>query len=214
MLRAVTRLAIAAPRRTVAFAALFALAAAIFGLPVVNQLSAGGFQDPTSESAQATELLRDKFDQTDQKMLLVVTAPGGVRSEQARAVATEIVDHLKHSEWVLDVSSAWTSPPRTADALVSKDSRSGLVVANLKGGENEAPKYAEQLARDLAYDRDDGVTVQAGGMAVAYAQITRQNEHDLWLMEALAIPLSFAVLVWVFGGLAAAVLPICLGAWQ
>jgi RND superfamily putative drug exporter len=211
MLRAVTRLAIAAPRRTVAVAALIALAAAIYGLPVVSKLSAGGFQDPTSESAQATALLRDKFDQTDQKMLLVVTAPGGVRSEQARAAATDIIDHVKRSEWVLDVSSAWTSPPGTAEALVSRDSHSGLVVANLKGGENEAPRYAEALAHDLAHDRDDGVTVRAGGMAVAYAQITRQNEHDLWRMEALAIPLSFAVLVWVFGGLAAAVLPICLG---
>lgn len=58
MLQAITRLAIAAPRRTIALAALIALAAAIFGLPVVNKLSAGGFQDPTSESAQATELLR------------------------------------------------------------------------------------------------------------------------------------------------------------
>ncbi|KLO28023.1 membrane protein [Mycolicibacter heraklionensis] len=211
MLQAITRLAIAAPRRTIALAALIALAAAIFGLPVVNKLSAGGFQDPTSESAQATELLREKFDQTDQKMLIVVTAPEGVHSAQARHVATDIVGQLKHSPWVLNVSSAWTSPPQTADGLVSKDSKSGLIVANLKGGENDAQQYAEALARDLAHDRD-GVTVRAGGMAVAYAQITRQNEHDLWLMESLAIPLSFAVLVWVFGGLVAAVLPICLGA--
>jgi RND superfamily putative drug exporter len=60
------------------------------------------------------------------------------------------------------------------------------------------------------HDRD-GVTVRAGGTAMVYDQINRQNERDLLLMESLAIPLSFLVLVWVFGGLLTAALPICLG---
>ena len=38
-----------------------------------------------------------------------------------------------------------------------------------------------------------------------------QNERDLLLMESIAIPLSFAVLVWVLGGMVAATLPIVLG---
>ena len=60
------------------------------------------------------------------------------------------------------------------------------------------------------HDRD-GVTVRAGGVAMVYDQINRQNERDLLLMESLAIPLSFLVLVWVFGGLLTAALPVVLG---
>lgn len=210
MLQAIARLAIAAPRRIIAAALLAFLASAVFGIPVLNSLSAGGFQDPTSESARATDLLRDKFGQTDQKMLILVSAPDGARSDQARRVATDIVDKLKRSPWVLDVSSAWTSPPQAADQLVSKDNSSGLIVAGLKGGENNAQKYASRLSRELVHDRD-GVTVRAGGMAVAYAQINDQNARDLLLMEAIAIPLSFALLVWVLGGVVAAALPIVLG---
>ena len=41
------------------------VAAGIFGIPVAKSLSAGGFQDPTSESARATQLLTDKFGQGD-----------------------------------------------------------------------------------------------------------------------------------------------------
>jgi RND superfamily putative drug exporter len=214
MLRAITRLAIAAPRRIIAVAAFLVLAAAVFGIPLLNSLSAGGFQDPTSESARATELLRNKFDQTDQKMMIVVTSPYGARSDQARRVGTDIVKHLKHSPWVSNVSSAWTDltyePPQAAAQLISKDNKSGMIVADLKGGEDNAQKYAKTLSRELVHDRD-GVTVRAGGMAVAYAQINQQNQHDLVLMESIAIPLSFAVLVWIFGGLAAAALPIALG---
>ena len=50
------------------------------------------------------------------------------------------------------------------------------------------------------YDRD-GVTVRASGDAMTYVQINGQSEKDLLLMESIAIPLSFVVLVWVFGGL-------------
>jgi len=210
MLRGITGLAIAAPRRVIALAVLLFLGAAVFGVPVVDRLSAGGFQDPTSESSRAADLLKDKFGQTDQRMLITVSAPGGVRSEQARRVATDIVEQLNRSPWVLAVSSAWTSPPRDAATLVSRDGSLGLIAADLKGGENDAQNYADTLSRNLVHDRD-GVVVRAGGMAMAYAEITELNERDLLLMESVAIPLSFAVLVWAFGGLVAAALPIALG---
>ena len=42
--------------------------------------------------------------------------------------------------------------------------------------------------------------------------ITEQSQRDLLVMESLAIPLSFLVLVWVFGGLLAAALPSAVGA--
>ena len=45
-----------------------------------------------------------------------------------------------------------------------------------------------------------------------YAQINKQNQEDLLLMEMIALPLTFLVLVWVFGGLLAAALPMALGA--
>ncbi|MBZ4535744.1 MULTISPECIES: MMPL family transporter [Mycobacterium avium complex (MAC)] len=210
MLQGITRLAIAAPRRVIAVTLLLMVGAAVFGLPVVNSLSGGGFQDPTSESARATDLLRQRFNQTDQQMLIAVTDPAGARSDRARRVATDIVNRLEKSPWVLNVSSAWTSAPQVAAQLISKDNSSGLVVAGLKGGENDAQNYASILTHELVHDRD-GVTVRAGGMAVAYAQINHQNARDLMLMESIAIPLSFAVLVWVLGGVVAAALPVGMG---
>ncbi len=193
--------------------------AAIFGLPVAKSLSAGGFQDPDSESSHAIHLLTDKFGQSDQQLVILLTAPGGAQSDQARHVATDIVEQLKRSAGVFNVSSAWTGPaataslpggPHLAPDLVSKDGKSGLIVANLEGGENYAQNYAETLSNQLVHDRD-GVTVRAGGVATVYAQINHQNERDLLLMESIAIPLSFLVLVWVFGGLLTAALPISLG---
>lgn len=210
MLHRIALLALAAPRRVLALAGLVMVAAAVFGIPVADNLSAGGFQDPGSESAQATALLTEKFGQSDQQLLILVSSPEGTNSERARAVGTEITEQLRQSPHVFNAASPWTDPPSAAARLTSTDGSAGLIVANLKGGENDAQKYARTLADQLAHDRD-GVSVRAGGGAMVYAQINHQNQHDLLLMESIAIPLSFAVLVWVFGGLLAAALPVALG---
>jgi uncharacterized membrane protein YdfJ with MMPL/SSD domain len=210
MLRRIAFLAIAAPRRILAVAALLMVAAAVFGIPVAKSLAAGGFQDPTSESAQAAKLLTDKFHQGDMQLLVTVTAPDGVNAANVTAVATDIVNHLKQSPHVADVTSAWTVPQQAAADLISRDGRTGLIVAGITGGESNAPKYANTLSDEVAHDRD-GVIVRSGGLATVYAQISQQTERDLILMESIAIPLSFLVLVWVFGGLTAAALPMVVG---
>ena len=210
MLQAIARLAIRAPRQIILVAALVALAAALFGIPVAQHLSAGGFQDPTSESAQAARLLSEKFAQSDQQLLVTVTDPNGATAPAARAVGTDIVGALSASPHVMQVTSPWTSPPAAAGELLSRDGKTGLIVATLDGGENDAQKYAQALTEQVAHDRD-GVTVRAGGKAMIYAEITSQSQRDLLTMEMIAVPLSFVVLVWVFGGLVAAALPMVVG---
>ncbi|MBV8347780.1 MAG: MMPL family transporter, partial [Mycolicibacterium sp.] len=209
MLGRIARLAIRAPRLSVGIAVLVMVCAAVLGLPVIGNLSAGGFQDPTSESAHAADLLSAKFGRGDVQLLFVVTSPQGAQSPAARAVGTDIVEQLKHSPFVGDVTSAWTVPPPAAAGLVSKDGKSGLVIAGITGGGSGGQRHAKALAEQLVGDHGS-VSVKAGG-AMAYVEINHQSEHDLLLIESVAIPLSFLVLVWVFGGLLAAALPIAVG---
>lgn len=210
MLQVIARLALRSPRHVIAIAALLTLVTAVFGIPVANHLSAGGFQDPGSESARAAQVLSEKFGQSDQQLLLTVTHPAGAESPLARAVGTDIVSRLDNSPNVLGVTSPWTSPPAAAAELLSTNGQTGLIIATLDGGENKAQDYAADLAGQVVGDRD-GVTVQAGGSAMIMKQINDQTKHDLVRMEAIAVPLSFLVLVWVFGGVVASLLPMVVG---
>ncbi len=210
MLQGIARLALRSPRHVIAVAALLTLITAVFGIPVANHLSAGGFQDPGSESARAAQVLSEKFGQSDQQLLLTVTHPAGAESPSARAVGTDIVARLDNSPNVLGVTSPWTSPPAAAAELLSTNGQTGLIIATLDGGENKAQEYAADLAGQVVGDRD-GVTVQAGGSAMIMKQINDQTKHDLVRMEAIAVPLSFLVLVWVFGGVVASLLPMVVG---
>jgi putative drug exporter of the RND superfamily len=204
----ITQLAIAAPRRVVAIALLVMVATAIFGVPCVKSLAGGGFQDPGSESSRAAALLADKFHRTtDTKMLVLLSSPDGASSPKVRAVGTDIAAQLARSPHVAHVMSPWDTPPQIAATLVSKDTKSVLIVADLVGGERNSGIYAQKLTDEIIHDRD-GVSVKAGGAASMDAQITEQTEKDLMMMESIAIPLSFLVLVAVFGGLIAAALPV------
>ena len=94
VLEGIARLAIAAPRRTVAVALLVMVGAGIFGIPVTKSLSAGGFLDPASESWQAARLRSEKFGQGDMQMVIAVTSDAGARSPAARVVGADLVRQL------------------------------------------------------------------------------------------------------------------------
>jgi len=210
VLTAIARLAIAAPRRVLATAVLVMIGAAIFGIPVIHVLSAGGGLDPSAESSRASDLLSRKFDQGDMGLLITVNSAGGALGPQARAVGTDLVQRLQHSRNVAQVLSPWSAPPAAAHSLISKDGRTGLIVAAISGDEINAPNDAKHLSDELVHDRD-GVTVRAGGDATVAWQVNAQTAKDLLFMESLALPLSFLALVWVFGGLIAAAMPVTLG---
>jgi len=211
VLHRITGLAATAPRRVLTVTALLMLIAGVFAVPVTKSLSPGGFQDPASESARATQRLAEKFGQSDLQVIFMVTAPDGVQGPTARAAGEDIGQYLTNAPGVTGVVSAWTAPPQAAGGLISVDGRSGLVVAGISGGEKEAPQRAQALTdavMEAAERQHRDVTVLAGGSAVVFAQINSQTEGDVLVMEAIAIPVSFAVLVWVFGGLLAAALPV------
>ncbi len=204
-----TLLALAVPRRIIAAAAALTVALAVFGVPVANHLSPSGFQDPGSESASAARLLTEHFGRGDVEMVIVVSSPDGVDSPAVITVARDIVTALDENPHVAEISSAWSSP--VAPDLISTDRTAGLIVAGITGTEAQQQTYAEDISEQVSGERD-GVTVRTGGTAMVNVQITEQSQRDLLLMESLAIPLSFLVLVWVFGGLLAAALPVAIGA--
>ena len=211
MLQRIALLAIAAPRRIIAIAA-----ARDGGLrhlrhprrqePVRRRLPGPDVGVGPGHPAARRQVRPGRHAAADQRDRPTAARRAPRRAPSAPTSPTQ----LKASPHVAQVTSAWTAPPPAAPALISKDGKTGLIVAGITGGESDAQKHAKELTDRLVHDRD-GVTVRAGGEAMIYVQINGQSEKDLLLMESIAIPLSFIVLVWVFGGLLAAALPLAVG---
>ncbi|WP_395312238.1 MMPL family transporter [Mycobacterium sp. AMU20-3851] len=214
MLDRIATWALRAPRRVAALVAFAAVTSAILGVPVASHLTAGGFQDPAAESARANRTLTEVFGKSEVQLVLVVGRADGRPAEAVEAAGRQMVGLLERSPNVIGVLSPWTSPPQIARALDGADG-SGLVIADLRGGESRAPGYGADLVAAIGAEilpQFPGVQVQAGGSAMVFAQITDQTLRDVLIMESIAVPLSLLVLVWVFGGLLAATLPLIVAA--
>ncbi len=211
MLTRLALLGIRAPRRLLAAAGLIFVAAALFGAPVAKHLSAGGFSDPHAPSSKAKDLLASRFDAGDPNLVFEVTSSAGVDSSAARAAGARIVDTLESDRDVSQIQSYWTSPAQATGGLRSNDGRRALVVARVAGNDDQAPKRAGKLADALTGHRGDAVQIRAGGIAMGYHQVNEQSRKDLAMAEAIAVPLTTVVLIWVFGSMIAALLPLAVG---
>lgn len=191
----------------VATALLFFIGSAIYGLPVSLMLPAGGYDVADSESAKAREVLGDKFSADGLPIIFEISGTAGVNAPQVRAKADEVVAALKESPYAQQITSYWTAPAGVAASLVSDDQRTGLIVAQIAGSDSDAPPRAHNIAAPLIGSRD-GVEVKAGGQAVAYYDFNLQSRIDLVTVEAIAVPFTFIVLVWIFGSAIAAMVPV------
>ncbi|MGA5463778.1 MMPL family transporter [Mycobacterium sp. NPDC050041] len=213
MLDAIARAVIAAPKRVLAIAVGLMAIAGVLGAPVGSMLSVVGFSDPGAESSRANRILVDELGQGYVPLYLLVEAPGPVTAPQARAVIDGMAHDLRAADEVARVNSPFEVPDPVAAGLVSRDGRSALLVAFLEGDESEGLANAPAVQERFAGDHGPGISVSVGGPGAVSAQIAEQSRSDLTLSEAIVLPLSFLVLIWVFGGVIAALIPLAVGAF-
>jgi RND superfamily putative drug exporter len=210
MLTRIANVGIRGPKRVLGIAGLLLVIAAVFGISVAKHLSAGGFTDPRSQSAKATDVLAHTFHAGDTNLVLEVRSPRGVDSATVRDRGLQLTRQLSRAPYTSHLTSYWTAPPNMATRMVDENHTKALITARVAGNDSQAPQRAADVAAPLTGTRD-GITVRAGGIAVAYQQVTDQVSRDLAISEAVAIPLTTIALIWVFGSVLAALLPLAIG---
>jgi len=199
------------PRKVIATALLLLVLCAAYGAPAMWKLPGGGQETPGTESMRASQVLDEKFAAGGSPIVFTITSDDGVDGPAATAMGNRIVEALKASPYTRQVISYWTSPIKTGDnTLVSEDRLTGLVAARVTGSDRDAPPRAAELAAPFQGEHD-GVRVTAGGEAIAFETGTVVSREDLLIMEAIAIPFTFLVLVWIFGSLVASAIPLLVG---
>ncbi|MFE9323574.1 MMPL family transporter [Nocardia sp. NPDC052278] len=210
MLVRIAHLATRHPRTILLAAALLAVLCGAFGATVTSQMKTGGFTPDDAESSQVAKLIADNFGGAEPNLILLVRDDAGADSPAAKAAGTKVVDTLRSRGDVIGIQSYWNAPQSLSSALRSKDGKSALVLGYITGEESVAQKAAGAIADDVT-GTYDGVSVDQGGLSSIYHDSNEQITHDLAVAESVAIPLSFIVLILVFGSLVAAFLPLAVG---
>jgi putative drug exporter of the RND superfamily len=181
-------------------AALVAVASALGGRSVFDNVKPFGFQDPNAESSRAYERLRDATGERPipEVELLVEPASGNPRGAAERAGA-----ELRTVSGVRRVLT-----PAADLRLLSDDRKAALVLGFLSAQANDISQVGTRV-RDR-FSGDPGVKV--GGAAVTVDELTTTTQDDLQRIELYALPLLLLLSLVVFRGVVAALLPVTVGA--
>lgn len=177
------------------------------GAGAFAKLLGGGFADPASQSTRAGEVIDEKFGGEANLVLLVRAADGRVDTPAAAKSGRSLVADLKKEKNLANVVSYWETD---SPDLRSRDGREAMVLAHVKGDETQQQKNATELLDTYSGTYEDTLTVKAGGGAAVGSDMSTQVVDDLILAEAIAIPLTLVLLLFVFGSVVAALLPLAI----
>ncbi|MFC9658926.1 MMPL family transporter [Nocardia sp. NPDC127606] len=184
--------------------AVLAVVLGALGATLFERVEGGGYTDSGSESSRALEVLGTEFGQAPPNLLLLVETESSVEDPESTAAATALVANLQERAGVTEVMSYWTSHQ---PALRSVDGKQGLIVASVLGSEREIDQRVTAISEELT-GRQGSLQVRAGGFAMLMHETVQQSKTDIAKGEAIAFPLTLIALLFVFGGLVAASLPL------
>ena len=189
------------------FIALIAIGTT-FGLQSFSSLEAGGYENPNSESTKVTKLLQTEFDQQIPEIVAVVDFGEQVATPASEERANELLTDMQNREGVDKVTSYFTLGRPTS--LASTDGKAAYFFIQL---EPKAVKSEVASAFSKAYtDGFQGAKVYLSGSAIITSEINETISKDLTNAEIVAVPIVIILLLFVFGSLVAAGLPLLIAA--
>ena len=183
--------------------------AGAIGTSVFGKLDSGGYNDPKSDSAKAFEYLTDVFKVKDPAVVLVVETTNGVNDPAVVATAAKLEQSIKGEAGVGSTLSYWSTGG--APTLKSSDANSAFLFIYSEDVEWDNVQSLGKRIQEKYDGKFENLTVYASGTGVFAHAINTKIADDLKLSEAISIPLTFILLVFVFGGLVASAMPLLVG---
>jgi RND superfamily putative drug exporter len=183
--------------------------AGAIGTSVFGKLDSGGYNDPKSDSAKAFEYLTDVFKVKDPAVVLVVETPNGVNDPAVVVTAAKLEQSIKGEAGVGSTLSYWSTGG--APTLKSSDENSAFLFIYSEDIEWDNVQSLGKRIQEKYDGKFENLTVYASGTGVFAHAINTKIANDLKISEAISIPLTFILLVFVFGGLVASAMPLLVG---
>ena len=187
------------------------LVAGGFGSLAFSRLDSGGYSDPNSDSYKVYKYLTEELKLSDPAVVIIVDSGAtDVTDPVVAQKGVALEKKIAQEEGVTRTLSYWTSGGEAT--LKSSDGKAAYILVY---GEGEAFTPESQKLGKVMQEKYDGtyegLTLYAGGVGVVGHAITKKISDDLKIAELISIPLTFILLVLVFGALAASAMPLIVG---
>ncbi|MGH2853687.1 MAG: MMPL family transporter, partial [Solirubrobacteraceae bacterium] len=195
------------PGRVLAAIGVFFVIAVVFGAPVAGMMHANDpFNNHSSQSVVVNKLIGNATgERPGPQVIALVTPPAGVSAPGSRAMVAGVAAAIRQDPTVTRTLTYYSTGSR---AFVSRDGRSTYVAVFFK---NVSDIAASEAAERLSERVQKSPAVLLGGPAVAGEQLGSEVGKDLGKAEGLAFPILFILLLFVFRGVVAALMPLFVG---
>ena len=194
----------------VAFWIVFVGVCSVGARRVDNELVSGNINVRGSESERGNEVLDVEFDRRPTRAAIAVfTSSKLVTADQEyRDSVSRALDEIKAVEGVDRILSYLNG----ADRFVSPDKHTTYAVINLAGTEEEAKKLVPQVREALDRAPSELDASYLTGYPASSYDLAEGSHQDLKKVELYTVMLTVPVLLFVFGTIVAAGLPVILAA--
>ena len=180
------------------------------GTQVFSRFDSGGYSDPNSDSAKVFEYLEETFGVKDPAVVITLeSSSGSVDDETTVAAATALENQLRNETSAQSVLSYW-SAGRTP-AFKSTDGTAAYIFVYLKSDDFTEIDSLGGYYQDKYEGEFQNQRIRVAGGAIFANSINSRIQDDLKISEAISIPLTFIMLVLVFGALVASAMPLVIG---
>ena len=190
---------------------LATLAAGAVGSQAFGRLDSGGYSDKNSESSKAADYVINKFKVQEPIVTLVLDSTTSVDDPAVAAKGVALEKQVQAVAGVAKTYSYWSTGG--APTMKSIDGKAAfiLIYGNLKSDDFDGLGKLGAAIQEKFDGTFQGLDVYASGPGVVTHAINHRIEKDLALAEAIAIPLTFILLLFVFGALVASAMPLFVG---
>ncbi len=192
---------------------VIALWIVVFGVsvaatPFLADTLTAGFANPHAPSQQSAALIQETFKQGETNLLVVFQSDKlQAASEEFKAAEQRALDGLTAAN-IPNLESVQTYASTGSDLLVSKDGTSSVAVLNFSAPSQTVQKGMQEIKAALA--GSELKTYVTGGPAVN-EELTDFSVRDLQKVELYGLPVALIALIFVFGSLVSAALPVVTG---
>ena len=166
----------------------------------------------SGESAEASKVVSQNFSSLGKRQAVVVVSGVEIENETTnQLLLLEIFNEFRDLEFVVGVDSPLTL--KGTSLFASGETAIGIVSFNesvpLEKAIRSMRGTADAVSNELLADVPGSSVHITGSSAIDYDTIVLSNQH-IRMSELIALPLILFLLIWVFGTLTAALLPILL----
>ena len=184
---------------------LLVIGLGIFAPFVEKNLSGAGWQADGSESVQVRQLAEEHFGGNASHAIQVVIHSDTPLSEgDGPAVIDAVTAELAAQPQIAEVI------PPMPGASLSADGRTAVVLGGAGADTNEMVQVATEIKGPLAELGTDSVQVNPTGSSLLWSDFNAANLEAMMKSEMMSWPVTLAILVFAFGALVAAGLPLLL----